>query len=433
MPELSRDTAVSIIKALRSGTVPDEGLEHFAVGLDSQMSELGKQMDYVATGKSDFKFVRGGYGAGKTFLCSLAAAEALGRGFVVTKVVVSGADAPLHKLDEVYRKLCQGITLTGGRRGQLQAIIDRWLYKLEDQVIQLDRIDESDANFQAAVENKIDQHLRQIADESGRFAACIKAYHKLQFEQNFVDSQSIIDWLSGEKKVTANVKKLANIKGDLEKTDILSFLRGLLTLFRQTDYQGLLLVLDEAETVLRLRTKNERGDALENLRLLVDGITQNEYPGLYLLVTGTPDFFENPRGVPNLEPLKQRLHVEFREDGRDNLRQPQIRLQVFDEARLKLVAEKVRDIFPGDHPERVRRRIDGPFLDTLVRHFTQAFGGKIAVTPRLFLRELVDQLDMVDQYDDHNPLQQYRFDKARLEKVGLREEEEEALGREVMM
>ena len=39
------------------------------------------------------------------------------------------------------------------------------------------------------------------------------------------------------------------------------------------------------------------------------------------MITGTPAFFEGPQGIRRLEPLAQRLHVDFQTDARfDNPR-----------------------------------------------------------------------------------------------------------------
>jgi len=73
-PPLSRDTRLSIVHALRSGTVPAEGLEHFAVGLEPQMEALREQWEFVSRGHGQYRFLRGPYGSGKTFLAALASA-----------------------------------------------------------------------------------------------------------------------------------------------------------------------------------------------------------------------------------------------------------------------------------------------------------------------------------------------------------------------
>ncbi len=63
---------VGIINALRRGTVPQAGLSRLAVGLSTEEKVIRSQLEYVACGHADCKFVRGEYGSGKTFLISRA-------------------------------------------------------------------------------------------------------------------------------------------------------------------------------------------------------------------------------------------------------------------------------------------------------------------------------------------------------------------------
>lgn len=427
MTKLSNEAARDICNALRSGTVPNAGLEHYAVGLEPQMKELAVGMAHAAKGKSELKFIRGQYGAGKTFLCSLAAAEAMQRGFVVSKVVISNADTPLYKLEEVYRKICSGLSLPG-RTGCFATILDSWLYKLEEQVVEVDGIDEESPEFHQTMDRKVDQFLQSVSEKAGRFASCIKTYHKLQFEQDYQKAQGILDWMAGDPKVSSDVIGLAQAKGKVERNDVFAFLGALLEVIRQSHHSGLFLVLDEVETVLRQR-QPERKKGLEILRQLVDAIRKNEFPGLYLMVTGTPEFFESPDGVPSLDPLQQRIAVKFEEGKPDNLRQPQIRLPEFDQERLISVAQRVREIYPADHPERVLERVNDDFIGDLVTHLTGAFGGKLSVTPRLFLRQLIDVTDLVDQHDDYHPKDRYQFERKNFDTLQLRPEEQEHLRR----
>ena len=90
-----------IIDALRNGTVPAEGTENIAVGIDEELLEIDIQLDNVQKGKSSFKFVIGDYGSGKTFFSTAAREKAYDKGFVVSSVVIS-QEAPLHKFEENY-------------------------------------------------------------------------------------------------------------------------------------------------------------------------------------------------------------------------------------------------------------------------------------------------------------------------------------------
>src|ERR1017187_7908876 len=94
-----------IFERLRSGVVPERGLEAFAVGIEKQRAEIGRLLDLAASGEGVFKFLRGGYGCGKTFMARLAVLDAQARGFATSFVVVSDSDLHFHKFDDVYRKV----------------------------------------------------------------------------------------------------------------------------------------------------------------------------------------------------------------------------------------------------------------------------------------------------------------------------------------
>jgi hypothetical protein len=172
----------------------------------------------------------------------------------------------------------------------------------------------------------------------------------------------------------------------------------------------LVVVLDEVETIQRMNAQT-REKSLNALRQLMDMLAKEELPGLYVLVTGTRDFFEGYKGLKALAPLYQRVQVKFGEDGRwDNLRAPQVRLLPFTDERLLSVGERIRDLYPAKNPDRVARLIDDRFLGALVAQVTAGFGGKVALAPRLFLRELIDVMDRVDIHEDYDPGTHYRLD-----------------------
>lgn len=400
---LDPDLSWTLLNALRSGTVPDAGLDEIAVGLEAQMGAVEEGLALTARGRSGYKFLRGDYGAGKTFLSSLVAARSAELGFLYSKVVISAADTPLHRLTSVYRRICQGLSRSSrSPGGQFRSVIDRWLYTLEEKVVELQGIEEDDERFAAEVSKQVDRELLTLGDTAGRLAACLKAYHQAQLAGDYSQAGALLDWMSGDDKVAAGMKKTAGVTGHLDNADVFAFLQGLLQIIRATDgCKGLVVVVDEVETILRLR-RPERIKSLEVLRQIVDACDRHETPGLYFLFTGTPDFFDSAQGVPALPPLHDRIQVDFREDQQDNLRQPQIRLRPFDRERLGAVARKVRDIYPSE--KSLASLVDDSVIDALTDAMTAGFGGRISVIPRLFLRRFVDLLDRTDQHDGFSPL-----------------------------
>ena len=117
---LSKRDLEHVFDRLRSGVVPERGLDTFAVGIERQRGELHRLLDMAKSGEGVFKFLRGGYGCGKTFMARLALLDAQARGFATSFVVVSDNDLHFHKFDDVYRKVVQELgTAAHARAGRL--------------------------------------------------------------------------------------------------------------------------------------------------------------------------------------------------------------------------------------------------------------------------------------------------------------------------
>jgi hypothetical protein len=198
----------------------------------------------------------------------------------------------------------------------------------------------------------------------------------------------------------------------------MGFLQGLLEVLRDAGHPGLLLVLDEVETLQRVRG-DVRDKALNALRQLLDEIDAGRYPGLFLVITGTPAFYDGPSGVPRLPPLAQRLATDFSTDPRfDNPRAVQLRLPGFDRDALLALGAKVRDLYAAGaaEPDRVVKIVDDAYVGELAAAVTGSLGGKVGVAPRVFLKKLVtDVLDRVDQFADFDPRRHYALTLAASE------------------
>lgn len=81
--------SAAIVNALRSGLVPNVGLEHFATGLDSLVIAVNEDLDFVAAGKGLSKWIRGEYGTGKTFAARYLCTKARERKFASSEVQIS--------------------------------------------------------------------------------------------------------------------------------------------------------------------------------------------------------------------------------------------------------------------------------------------------------------------------------------------------------
>src|SRR5712671_1914185 len=133
--DLSPKRREEIIDALRRGTVPRSSLDAFAVGLETFESALEEDLRKVASGGSVFRAVRGEYGCGKTFFARWLADRARKLGFATSEVQISESETPLHRLETVYRRLCERLATADASQGALRNLIDGWFFALEQDAL----------------------------------------------------------------------------------------------------------------------------------------------------------------------------------------------------------------------------------------------------------------------------------------------------------
>lgn len=386
-----------VVDALRRGTVPQSGLDQLAVGLARFADALRTELDTLPSGGAVFKAVRGEYGSGKTFFARWLGEQAKSHGMAVSEVQISETETPLHRLETVYRRVCESLQTAEFPPSAFRPVLDAWLFGVEQEAGD-------------AADEVVERRLAEVSRTTPAFASGLRAYRHTVAVGDTTTAEGLAAWLAGQPNVAAAVRRGAGVRGELDHFGAFGFLQGLLTVLHDAGHPGLLLVLDEVETLQRVRS-DVREKALNALRQLIDEVDSGRFPGLYLLITGTPAFFDGTQGVQRLAPLAGRLATDFTTNARfDNPRAVQIRLPGFTIDSLCEVGRKVRDLYAGgaDSPDRIRRAVDDAYVESLARAVAGQLGGQIGVAPRVFLKKLVaDVLDRVDQFDDFDPRKDY--------------------------
>ncbi|MFJ7421056.1 BREX system ATP-binding protein BrxD [Streptomyces uncialis] len=399
----------TVLDALRRGAVPESGLDLLATGLDRYEAALGAELDAVASGASVFKAVRGEYGSGKTFFTRWLGERAKRRGLAVAEIQISETETPLHRLEAVYRRLTERLATASFPPSALRPVVDAWFYALEEDALAAGA-DETDLPDE--VEKLLTARLAEVSRHAPSFATALRGYRSALTEGDEATAAAVLAWLGGQPHVAAAARRSAGVRGDLDHFGAFGFLQGLLTVLRDSGHRGLFVVLDEVETLQRVRS-DARDKALNALRQLIDEVHSGRFPGLYLVITGTPAFYDGPQGVQRLAPLAQRLATDFTTDPRfDNPRAVQVRLPGFTQDSLVGLGVTIRDLYAQGAvaPDRVKSLADDAYVADLARAVGGALGGKAGVAPRLFLKKLVgDVLDRVDQFEDFDPRQHYRL------------------------
>jgi adenosylhomocysteinase len=419
--ELRRHESLNIINALRRGTVPADGLARIVVGLEMEEGAVSRQLDYVAEGGGDLKFIRGDFGSGKTFFVARALEIAMGKGFATAHIFVSPT-APLGKPKALYQQICAGLRTTEGDHA-LKTIVDNWVYAIEERLIAADRGNEGDTSLERAAENEIETALAGISETSTGLSAALRTYYRANNTGDFSLAQAAIGWIAAEPTVGRDFKQQAGIKGEVDDSTAFPFLAGLIEIIHAAGYAGLAIAIDEMETIQGLQ-RSQRDRSYQTLARIIDALDGGRMPHCYFLFTGTPAFFDSSRGIRSVPPLYDRISVAGAEtDAYKNPRQPQIQLPKFDTGKLELVALKVTEVYAQAYREVDRERVSHRFIRAMIKKLTGRFGGRVDVIPRIFLKEFIDVLDKCELYEDYNPADAYEFDAGHL-KGELRAEEE---------
>jgi hypothetical protein len=80
-------------------------------------------------------------------------------------------------------------------------------------------------------------------------------------------------------------------------------------------------------------------------------------------------------------------------------------------------------LYPARDRNRLADRVSDTFIDRLIAEVTKGFRGDVGVVPRQFLREFVNQMDLVDEHAEYDPAREYAFAPG-----ALRPEEQAARG-----
>jgi len=415
-----------IIDALRIGAVPRRGLELFAAGLERFERAIDEELESVAAGNGRFKAVRGEYGNGKTFFSRWLEQRARKRGFATTLVQISETETPLYRMETVYRRGVEQLQTEEWSDGAFRSLIDRWFFTLEDEVLGAGKVDPNHAeNVANAVGDLLEQRLATVSATQPQFAAALRRAHTARVRGEHAIAEGLIAWLMGQPNIGQDITRAAGLKGEIDHFGAGGFIRGLLEVLKQTGRKGLVLVLDEVETIQRVRT-DAREKSLNALRVLIDDLMHGAYPGLYVLITGTPQFFDGQQGVQRAPALAQRLHTEFGKEPKfDSARAPQIRLQPFSLERMIEVGQRIRELYPSEQRARIDQKVTDAVITDLARGVAGKLGGRVGVAPRIFLKRIVDLLDRVDEHADFDPREHYSL---VIEPSELTQEEQAAAG-----
>jgi len=299
----------AIIEELRKGTVPMEYVHLFTVGRKKWFSFIEDDFDnYISQGGSKVRFICGDYGDGKTHFMSLTRHLAMEKEFAVSFVILT-REVPIHKFEIVYQTIVR--QLKGRFKGVgIRNMLEAWLGDL-DSLENKDKSLEKEENRKTLATELRDIPGMDINFANGlialvnnRFAPIKVDMGKEDMEDNReTDLEILMHWFEGGK-VTKKELKPFQIYEFLNKINSRQLLNSLILFLRHTGHKGLILLLDEMETVMALST-SIRNAAYENVRLLIDNSESSEY--IHIFFSIIPDILNAEKGFKSYDALWSRI------------------------------------------------------------------------------------------------------------------------------
>ncbi|MCI5138892.1 MAG: ATPase [Candidatus Electrothrix sp. AR1] len=302
LDQLKPFQARSIIEELRKGSVPADYVPFFTVGRDNWLTFIEDDLaNYIAEGGAKVRFLSGDYGDGKTHFMSVVQHLALQESFGVSFVVLT-RETPIHKFEAVYQAITQQL------RGRFEGIgirnlLQQWLDGLAEK--------EGPSLAQLA---DMGETLRNLAGMNINFANALTALAHNRFvplqegeqqEERDTGRETILHWFEGGK-VTKRELKPFGIFEVVNKSNSKQLLNSLNVFLRYLDYKGLILLLDELETVIG-QSASVRNAAYENVRLLIDNSEHAEYFHIFFSII--PDVLLSEKGFKSYDALWSRVRT----------------------------------------------------------------------------------------------------------------------------
>jgi hypothetical protein len=393
LTELKPAEARAIIESLRRGTVPVDHVPYFTVGRDRWLSIIEDDLaNYIAAGGAKVRFLSGDYGDGKTHFLSLIQHLVQHEGFAVSFVVLT-REVPMHKFELVYQEIVSRLSTAPGRMG-IRALLTHWLETLQPQLGEPDEAART-TSLQGIAETLKDLEGMDVNFAQGLISLIQRRYLPLAEGETPEDREQALEllyqWFEGGRLSKRELRPFQIFEA-LNKNNSKRLLLSLIAFLLHLGYQGLILLLDELETVMG-QSASVRNAAYENVRLLIDNAEQAHH--LHVFFSIIPDVILAEKGFRSYDALWSRVR-SVGESSRLNYRSVVIDLHrtPLETAELLELGKGLRHIHELAYRWEAAAIVTDDFLEHVCE--TQQRMGLLAEV-RLYIKQIIRYLDMAEQ------------------------------------
>lgn len=385
--------ARAIIESLRRGSVPVEHVPYFTVGRERWLQIIEDDLaNYIAAGGAKVRFLSGDYGDGKTHFLSVVQHLVQREGFAVSFVVLT-REVPMNKFELVYQETVARLTTAPGRVG-IRAVLDDWLETLAPQ------FETADDEQRATTLQEMAETLKALDGMDINFAQGLVSlvqnrYWPLEHDETEETREQarevVYQWFEGIRLSKRELRPF-QIFESLNKNNSKRLLSSLIAFLLHRGYRGLILLLDELETVMG-QAASVRNGAYENVRLLIDNAEQAHH--LHIFFSIIPDVILAEKGFKSYDALWSRVR-SVGESDRLNYRSIVIDLHrtPLENAELVELGQRLRRIHELAYRWEAASIVTDDFIIEACE--TQQRMGLLAEV-RLYIKQVIRYLDMAEQ------------------------------------
>ena len=400
-----RKISQAILQSLAAGVVPRVGLQHIAVGRDSELSAIEYDLEIISDGGAGFRLVVGRYGSGKSFMLQMLRNAALQRKFVVADADFSPQRRLTGSKGEglaLYRELLNNMAIRTIPNGNAFApLLEKWIDDIQRKVVR-EGSEPNSLDFDRKVAGRIHHVIgeMEVMVHGYDFGEVLNAYWRGHKNGDDELKQASLRWLRGEfhTKTEARRALRGNVRVMIDDSTWYDNIKLLAYFVRQIGYRGLIICMDEAAYLARVSHKSSRANNYERLLNILNDTLQGQAEHLGLYLGATPDMVEDRRrGLFSYEALQTRLEESrFAKQGLRDLSAPMIRLDPLSDEQIFFLLETIRDIHAWHN--KYESHLGESQLRAFMREEQGRIGAGNLLTPREVLRDYVSLLNFLHQH-----------------------------------
>ena len=397
--------AAAVLNSLKGGVVPRVGLEYITVGRKNEINALLNDVDIIEQGGSTFRFVVGKYGSGKTFLMHALRNHVMERGFVVTDAELTNEKRLVGNKGQglaTYRELIHNMAIHAKPDNEaLPLVLEKWISRIQNEVVQNDGIAPDADHFKEAVSRKIYDVTTSMEQQINgfEFGRVLDLYYKAYIAGDEAMMKKTFKWFRGEYKTKTEAKNDLEVNLIVTDDNWYEFMKLFSCFVAKAGFKGLYLCIDELPNLYRIPSKVGRDYNYNKILYMYNDALQGNSKYMGIIMGNTPEGMEDPvKGVFSYEALATRLQDSKFAKKNADLSAPVIHLVALNPAELYILVEKLTYMHADLYAYEARLEHDD-FI-----HFLKSEYARMErvedITVRDIIRNYISFLNLVQQNPD---------------------------------